>query len=134
MQARRGQVPGQERLQAGLHALLVRLPRAPPPLAQGARYRASVPRPARPRAPPARRRVGGPQHQQLRLSHGLAAAAAVVILRFQWPPRGRRGGGEVQVGLLVVVVDAGEEEGQDSPVPAPEEDRIQGGARHENEP
>ena len=80
MQTRRRQVPGQERLQAGVHALLGRLPRAPPPLAQGARHRASVPRPARPTAPAARRhRVGGPQHEQLRRRlQGLVAVAVVI--------------------------------------------------------
>jgi len=134
MQARRGQVPGQERLQAGVHALLGRLPPAPPPLAQGARHRASAPRPARPTAP-ARRRVGGPQHEQLRRRlQGLAVA--VVGLRLQWPPPWWRRHGEqvLQVGVVVIVVGAGEEEGQASAVPAPEEGQLQGGARHEDKP
>jgi hypothetical protein len=124
MQDRRRQVFGQELLQGGVHALLGLLPRALPPLAQGARHRASVPRPA----PARRHRGGGSQHEKLWLQW---LVVAVLLLRLQWPPWARRSG-QVQMGL--VVVGAGEEEGQASAVPAHEEGQLQGGARHENEP
>lgn len=125
MQDRRRQVPGEERLQGGVHALLGLLPRALPPLAQGARHRAGVPRPARP-APAQRHRGRGPQHEQLRLQWLVVA----VILRLQWPPWGRRAG-QIQIGI---VGGAGEEEGQVAAVPAPEEGQLQGRARRENKP
>jgi hypothetical protein len=125
MQDRRRQVPGEERLQGGVHALLGLLPRALPPLAQGARHRAGVPRPARP-APARRHRGRGPQHEQLRLQWLVVA----VILRLQWPPWGRRAG-QIQIGI---VGGAGEEEGQVAAVPAPEEGQLQGRARRENKP